>query len=133
MGKSLLVGTDRGGRTRFEAAEMDPLGNHFHPRLDQTRPVRLISEVVTNAGDFLPGNRYTRLLMERTDIDLTQVMLLDRVQKGQSIDRDDHKRLKAAGLVEGRYPNLIVADSVAKATGERAGTSGNGGSTSSTI
>ena len=41
--------------------------------------------------------------------------------------------LKAADLVEGRYPNLIVADSVAKATGERAGTSGNGGSTSSTI
>jgi ATP-dependent DNA helicase RecG len=45
-------------------------------------------------------------------------MLLDRVQKGQAIDRDDHKRLKAAGLVEGRYPNLIVAGSVAKATGE---------------
>lgn len=70
----------------------------------------------------LPGRildeRYTRLLMERTDLDLTRVVLLDRVQKGQSIDRDDHQRLKAAGLVEGRYPNLIVAGSVAKATGE---------------
>ena len=48
--------------------------------------------------------RYTRLLMERTDLDLGQVMLLDRVQKGQRIGRDEHRRLKAAGLVEGRYP-----------------------------
>ena len=56
--------------------------------------------------------------MERTDLDLGQVMLLDRVQKGQRIGRDEHRRLKAAGLVEGRYPNLIVGGTVAKATGE---------------
>ena len=62
--------------------------------------------------------RYTRLLMERTDLDLGQVMLLDRVQKGLPISREDHRRLKAAGLVEGRYPNLIVAAAVARATGE---------------
>jgi ATP-dependent DNA helicase RecG len=62
--------------------------------------------------------RYTRLLMERTDLDLQQVMLLDRVQKGEKIGRDEHRRLKAAGLVEGRYPTLIVAGAVAKATGE---------------
>jgi ATP-dependent DNA helicase RecG len=62
--------------------------------------------------------RYTRLLMERTDLDLAQVVLLDRVQKGQRIGRDDHRRLKSAGLVEGRYPNLIVAAAIAKAAGE---------------
>lgn len=62
--------------------------------------------------------RYTRLLMERTDLDLGQVMLLDRVQKGQRIERDEHRRLKSAGVVEGRYPNLIVAAAVAKAAGE---------------
>jgi len=62
--------------------------------------------------------RYTRLLMERTDLDLGEVLLLDRVQKGRRIDRDEHRRLKSAGLVEGRYPNLIVAAAVAKAAGE---------------
>jgi len=62
--------------------------------------------------------RYTRLLMERLDLDLMQVMLLDRIQKGQRISHEDHHRLKAAGLVEGRYPRLIVAGAVAKATGE---------------
>ena len=31
--------------------------------------------------------------------------------------RSEHRTLKNAGLVEGRYPNLMVADVVAKATG----------------
>jgi ATP-dependent DNA helicase RecG len=71
---------------------------------------------VTIAGRVL-DERYTRLLMERTDLSLGQIMLLDRVQKGKNISHDDHRRLKAAGLVEGRYPSLIVAGTVAKATG----------------
>lgn len=62
--------------------------------------------------------RYTRLLMERTDLRLEEVMLLDRVQKRRRINQDEHRHLKVAGLVEGRYPNLIVAAAVAKATGE---------------
>ena len=72
--------------------------------------------VVTLTGRIL-DERYTQLLMERTDLDLGQIVLLDRVQKGQRISQDDHRRLKATGLVEGRYPSLIVAGAVAKATG----------------
>ena len=60
--------------------------------------------------------RYTRLLMERTDLNLSQVMLLDQMQKGMRISREDHRFLKASGLVEGRYPNLMVAESIAKVT-----------------
>ena len=60
--------------------------------------------------------RYTRLLMERTDLNLGQVMLLDQVQKEIRISREDHRYLKASGLVEGRYPNLMVAESIAKVT-----------------
>lgn len=62
--------------------------------------------------------RYTRLLMERTDLVLGDVLLLDRVQKGRRIGHDEHRRLKSAGLVEGRYPNLIVAGAVAKVAGD---------------
>jgi ATP-dependent DNA helicase RecG len=69
------------------------------------------------AGRIL-DERYTRLLMERTDLGLGDVLLLDRVQKGRRIGREDHRRLKSAGLVEGRYPSLIVAAAVAKAAGE---------------
>jgi len=73
--------------------------------------------LVTITGRIL-DERYTRLLMERTDLGLADVMLLDRVQKGQRIGHDEHQHLKSAGLVEGRYPNLIVAAAVAKAAGE---------------
>jgi ATP-dependent DNA helicase RecG len=74
--------------------------------------------VAVGVAGRIVDERYTRLLMERTDLDLAQVMLLDRIQKGQRIGRDEHRRLKSAGLVEGRYPNLIVAAAVAKAAGE---------------
>lgn len=84
------------------------------PDYDLSEPGQV---AVTLTGRIL-DERYTRLLMERTDLGLEEVMLLDRVQKGHRISRGEHRRLKSAGLVEGRYPNLIVAGTVAKATGE---------------
>lgn len=72
---------------------------------------------VSIAGQVL-DERYTRLLMERTDLGLEEVMLLDRVQKRRRISHEEHRRLKAAGLVEGRYPSTIVAGPVARATGD---------------
>ena len=66
------------------------------------------------------GEQYTRLLMERTDLDLWQVMLLDKIQKRITVSRDDHRRLKVAKLVEGRYPNLLIAGQIAKALGQPA-------------
>jgi ATP-dependent DNA helicase RecG len=77
-----------------------------------------VGHVAVSITGRIIDERYTRLLMERTDLDLGQVMLLDRVQKGQRIGRDDHRRLKSAGMVEGRYPNVIVSGALAKATGE---------------
>jgi ATP-dependent DNA helicase RecG len=84
------------------------------PDYDLSRP----QQVTVNISGRILDERYTRLLMERTDLNLGQVMPLDRVQKRQRIGRDEHRRLKAAGLVEGRYPNLMVAGAIAKATGE---------------
>jgi len=72
---------------------------------------------VTISGRIL-DERYTRLIMERTDLNLEQVILLDRVQKKKPIGREEHRKLKAAGLVEGRYPSLMVAGVIAKVTGE---------------
>ena len=84
------------------------------PDYDLTEPRRVMLGI---SGRIL-DERYTRLLMERTDLGLDQVMLLDRVQNGLRIGRDEHRRLKAAGLIEGRYPSLMVAGVVARATGE---------------
>ena len=74
--------------------------------------------VVAVISGRILDERYTRLLMERTDLNLGQTMLLDRVQKKRPLNQDERRQLKAAGLVEGRYPNLIVAGAVAKALGE---------------
>ncbi|PIW85971.1 MAG: transcriptional regulator [Nitrospirae bacterium CG_4_8_14_3_um_filter_50_41] len=86
------------------------------PDYDLSEPERV---VVTIPGRIL-DEKYTRLLMERTDLDLWAVMLLDKVQKGVRIEREEHRELKNIGLVEGRYPNLIVSAKVAAATDQRA-------------
>ena len=75
-----------------------------------------ISSVAVSIHGRILDERYTRLLMERTDLSLSQVMLLDQMQKGMRISREDHRDLKASGLVKGRYPNLMVAESIAKVT-----------------
>ena len=64
--------------------------------------------------------RYARLLMRRTDLDLETIILLDRVQKQQLITQAEHRRLRAARLVEGRFPHPVVAAEIAAATGQKA-------------
>jgi ATP-dependent DNA helicase RecG len=82
--------------------------------LDQTDRV-----AVRLTGQVLDEN-YTRLLLSQTDLELTDVMALDRVQKKRAIDPEDLRRLKAQKLIEGRRPNLFVAAKVAAATGDKA-------------
>ena len=86
------------------------------PDYDLSEPDRV---AVMVRGEIL-DEQYTRLLMERTDLDLWQVMLLDKIQKRITVSRDDHRRLKVAKLVEGRYPNLLIAGQIAKALGQPA-------------
>ena len=86
------------------------------PDYDLSDPERVAVEIPGRILD----ERYTRLLMANTDLDLTTIILLDRVQKRKRISSEAHRRLKTAKLVEGRYPNLIVAAQVAAVTGEKA-------------
>lgn len=86
------------------------------PDYDLSEPQRV---AVTVRGEIL-DEQYSRLLMERADLNLWDVILLDKVQKRITITREEHARLKAAGLVEGRYPNLLIAGPVAKLTGHEA-------------
>lgn len=86
------------------------------PDYDLSEPNRV---AVTIMGEIL-DEQYTRLLMERSDLNLWDIILLDKVQKRIKISREDHNRLKAARLVEGRYPNLIIAGEIAGLTGQKA-------------
>jgi ATP-dependent DNA helicase RecG len=60
--------------------------------------------------------RYSQLLLERSDLDIDAVILLDRVQKKLPITDEAVARLRRDGLIEGRKPNFVVAAAVAKAT-----------------
>jgi ATP-dependent DNA helicase RecG len=65
-------------------------------------------------------SRYTRLLMIRDDLPLTDIVLLDKVQKEERISQEDAARLRKFHLVEGRYPNLYVSAGIAATTGGQA-------------
>lgn len=60
--------------------------------------------------------RYSQLLLERSDLDIDTVILLDRVQKKLPITDDAITRLRREGLIEGRKPNFHVSASIAATT-----------------
>jgi len=63
---------------------------------------------------------YSRMLIQKTDLALEDILALDRVQKKLPLDPAAVKRLRKAGLIEGRKPNLHVSAAVAKATASKA-------------
>jgi ATP-dependent DNA helicase RecG len=78
--------------------------------LGRTREVqvRIIGKVI--------DEKYTRMLMACTDLDLWDVIALDKVQKGKPLSDQEFKSLKSKKLVEGRRPNLFVSAAIAAAT-----------------
>lgn len=63
---------------------------------------------------------YSRLLIQKTDLPLADVLALDRVQKKLPIPDEAAARLRKAGLIEGRKPNYFVSAMVAAATASKA-------------
>lgn len=91
--------------------------NRFFPmpdyNLSQSNKVE-----VRISGKVLDEN-YTRLLINRTDLDLDTVMLLDRVQKREKLSNEEVKQLRAKKLIEGRQPNLHLSAQIAEITGDK--------------
>jgi len=74
--------------------------------------VRILGKVI--------DEKYSKLIMNRPELALNIIILLDKVQKRIPISREDFRRLKAKGLVEGRYPNIYVSFKIASVTGQKA-------------
>jgi len=85
------------------------------PEYDFSDPQRVYLKIY---GHIIDEN-YTKLLIERTDLDLKTTIILDKVQKRQQISREAYLFLKKNRLVEGRYPNIFVAAKIAAITGDR--------------
>ncbi|WP_165052610.1 MULTISPECIES: RNA-binding domain-containing protein [unclassified Adlercreutzia] len=79
------------------------------PTYDLSDPGRV---TVTLYGKVL-SEAYTRLLAAEPGMDFDTVFLLDLVQKGKPVTKEQGRALRSRGLVEGRYPNLIISSRVA--------------------
>lgn len=71
------------------------------------------------SGKVIDEN-YTKMLIARTDLDLIDVIALDKVQKSKELTEDEFRSLKAKSLIEGRRPNLFVSAEIAAATETKA-------------
>ena len=69
-------------------------------------------------GQVIDEN-YSKLLIERADLPLEQVVWLDRVQKKPQIADVQSAVLRRAKLIEGRKPNFFVSAKIADATNTR--------------
>jgi ATP-dependent DNA helicase RecG len=98
----------------------------FFPLPDYTKSS--LNEVVLEIYGQTIDENYSKLLIEKNDsLSLTEVILLDKIQKKQNITEDATKMLRSKGYIEGRKPNYFVATNIAKATGQKADYSKNKG------
>lgn len=63
---------------------------------------------------------YSRLLIQKTDLNLPDIQALDRIQKQLPVDAVTIMRLRKAGLLEGRKPSYHISAKVADAADVRA-------------
>lgn len=85
------------------------------PDYEGSTPVETVFNIY---GQQIDEN-YSRMLMERSDLPLEQVIWLDRVQKKHKIADDQAALLRKAKLIEGRKPNFFVSAKVADLTNTR--------------
>lgn len=79
---------------------------------------------VSISGKILDMN-YARLLAMNKDLTLEEIMMLDKVQKKQTISSFEEKHLRSKKMIEGRKPNYYIGISVAEKTGQKAAYSKN--------
>lgn len=77
------------------------------------------AETVFNIYGQAIDENYSKLLIERSDLPLEQVIWLDRVQKKHRIGDAQAAALRSAKLIEGRKPNFFVAARIADVTNTR--------------
>ena len=70
---------------------------------------------VTLYGKII-DEKYSKILFEKTNLGIDKVMLLDRVQKGFEITKEQSDYLRKDNLIEGKYPNIYISSNIAKIT-----------------
>jgi ATP-dependent DNA helicase RecG len=79
---------------------------------------------VTVTGKVLDVE-YARLLAKNNELTLDEIIMLDKVQKKQTLTVFEEKHLKSKKLIEGRRPNFFIGIRVAQKSGQKAAYSKN--------
>ncbi len=91
----------------------------FFPLPDYTKSTR--DNVVLEIYGHTIDENYSKLLIEKKDdLSLTEVILLDKVQKHLPINDEAAKLLKKKELIEGRKNNYYISATIAELTGQKA-------------
>ncbi|MDD4227621.1 MAG: putative DNA binding domain-containing protein [Mariniphaga sp.] len=78
-------------------------------------------EVVLEIYGHAIDENYSKLLIEKKDdINLTDAVLLDKVQKSLPINDEAARKLKQKGFIEGRKPNYFISAQIADITDKKA-------------
>ena len=75
--------------------------------------------VVMHMPGTVIDENYSLMLMSHNDINLTEAVLLDQLQKGRMIKDNAIDMLRKRHLVEGRKPNIYIAKLVAQSTDQK--------------
>jgi ATP-dependent DNA helicase RecG len=115
--------------TMFNLGMIDRLGYGIHSLYVSQRnrffplPDYILSDpqevMMYMYGQTIDEN-YSKLLIEKRDLSLSKVALLDKVQKKASIPDDSANLLRKEKLIEGRKPNYFVGKEIAQATDKKA-------------
>lgn len=63
---------------------------------------------------------YARLLARNRDLTIEEIIMLDKVQKKNTLTTFEEKYLKSKKLIEGRKPNFYIGIKIAQKTGQKA-------------
>jgi len=74
---------------------------------------------VTITGKVLDMD-YARVLSQKKDLELSDITILDKVQKRKPLSDSEIERLRSRNLIEGRKPNFHISFSVAERTNLKA-------------
>jgi ATP-dependent DNA helicase RecG len=86
------------------------------PDYELSEPQKVVLQIYGHSID----ENYSKLLIENKDLPLSNVALLDRIQKKLPVTDEAIKMLKQRKLIEGRKPNYFIAAQVATTIDDKA-------------
>lgn len=91
--------------------------NKYFPLPDYNKSTK--ETVVLEIYGRVIDEKFSQILMDKTDLDLRSIIALDKVQKNNPLTNEEVNLLKKQNLLEGRKPNYFIAAEIASITNQK--------------